>query len=92
MAALLKMTVEEFQALRSRLQISQADFARMLCVSVRTIQNWEQGRRSPAGPAAALLRIVEKEPQAAIRALHGGLPRNVASFSGSEKDPGPASG
>src|SRR4051812_32681305 len=72
MPVLLKMTMEEFQTLRSRLQLSQAEFARMLCVSVRTVQNWEQGRRSPTGPAAALLRIIDKESHAAIRALHGG--------------------
>jgi putative transcriptional regulator len=85
MAALLKMTMEEFQALRSRLQLSQADFARMLCVSIRTVQNWEQGRRSPTGPAAALLRIMEKEPHAAIRALHGGLFGNLPASPGPKR-------
>ena len=39
-------------------------------VSVKTLQNWEQARREPRGPAAALLRIVEKAPEIALRALH----------------------
>jgi putative transcriptional regulator len=40
-------------------------------VSVRTLQNWEQGHRKPKGPAAPLLRIVDKDPQAALKAVHG---------------------
>jgi DNA-binding transcriptional regulator YiaG len=42
----------------------------MIRVSVKTLQNWEQKRRSPTGPAAALLHIVAKEPQTAVKALH----------------------
>ena len=49
--------------------MSQAQFARLLNVSVKTLQNWEQARREPTGPAKALLRIVEREPAAALRAL-----------------------
>jgi putative transcriptional regulator len=43
----------------------------MLGVSIKTLQNWEQGRRQPDGPARALLRVVETEPQAVMKALHG---------------------
>ena len=57
------------QAVREKAQLSQAQFARMLNVSVRTLQNWEQARREPTGPAKALLRIVEQEPAVALRAL-----------------------
>jgi putative transcriptional regulator len=57
------------QAVREKAQLSQAQFARLLNVSVRTLQNWEQARREPTGPAKALLRIVEKEPAVALRAL-----------------------
>ena len=57
------------QAVREKAQLSQAQFARLLNVSVRTLQNWEQARREPTGPAKALLCIVEKEPAVALRAL-----------------------
>ena len=57
------------QSVREKAQLSQAQFARLLNVSVRTLQNWEQDRREPTGPAKALLRIVEKEPAMALRAL-----------------------
>jgi DNA-binding transcriptional regulator YiaG len=56
-------------AVREKVKLSQAQFARLLNVSVRTLQNWEQARREPTGPAKALLRIVEKEPTVALRAL-----------------------
>jgi DNA-binding transcriptional regulator YiaG len=39
-------------------------------VSVKTLQNWEQDRRHPSGPAAALLRIIAHEPQLAVKAIH----------------------
>jgi putative transcriptional regulator len=42
----------------------------MIGVSVRTLQNWEQGRRQPEGPAKALLRIASKNPSAVLEALH----------------------
>ena len=57
------------QAGREKAQLSQAQFARLLNVSVRTLQNWEQARREPTGPAKALLRIVEREPAMALQAL-----------------------
>jgi putative transcriptional regulator len=42
----------------------------MIGVSIKTLQNWEQGRREPEGPAKALLRVVEMEPKAVMSALH----------------------
>ena len=57
-------------ALRERLEYSQQQFAALLRVSVRTLQNYEQGRRKPQGPARALLKIVDEIPDQAIRALH----------------------
>jgi putative transcriptional regulator len=60
----------DVKAVRERIGLSQAQFAKMIRVSVKTLQNWEQRRRSPTGPAAALLQIVAKEPQVALRALH----------------------
>ena len=48
---------------RSRVGLSQVDFARLLGVSPRTLQDWEQGRRAPSGAARTLLRIVAKNPR-----------------------------
>jgi putative transcriptional regulator len=62
-------TPSRIQAVRESSGLSQAQFARLLNVSVKTLQNWEQARREPTGPAKALLQIVEKEPAAALRAL-----------------------
>lgn len=56
--------------IRQRTRLSQADFASLMGVSVKTLQNWEQLRRSPAGPAAALLRIISHDPHLALKAIH----------------------
>ena len=49
--------------IRSKLKLSQSLFAGLLGVSTRTLQDWEQGRRVPQGPAIALLRIAEQHPE-----------------------------
>jgi len=49
--------------------MSQEEFTGMIGVSVATLQNWEQGRRRPEGPARALLRVAAKNPQAVAEAL-----------------------
>ena len=49
--------------IRARMGLSQDDFAHLLGISVRTLQNWEQGRRSPTGPAMKLLRIADRHPE-----------------------------
>lgn len=51
------------QVIRARLNLSQSAFAGLMGVSLRTVQDWEQGRRKPSGPAAALLRIAEQKPE-----------------------------
>ncbi len=56
-------------AIRARLGRSQSDFAQMIGVSIATLQNWEQGRREPRGPALALLRVADADPRAVERAL-----------------------
>lgn len=58
------------RAIRERTKLSQSEFALLMGVSVKTLQNWEQARRVPRGPAAALLRIVARAPEIAVRALH----------------------
>ena len=60
----------DVKAIRKKLNVSQNDFALMIGISKSTLQNWEQGRREPDGPAKALLHIAEKNPRAVIEALH----------------------
>lgn len=54
---------------RKRLGFSQAQFAERIDVSLDTIRNWEQGKRSPTGAAKALLKVLEKAPEVALAAL-----------------------
>lgn len=56
--------------IRNRLGLSQAEFSRRINVSLETVRNWEQGKRSPSGAAKALLKILDKAPEAALAALH----------------------
>jgi putative transcriptional regulator len=62
---------EDVKAVRAGLGASQSEFALMIGVSVATLQNWEQGRRTPDGPALALLRVAARNPKAVAEALHG---------------------
>lgn len=50
--------------IRTELGMSQKKFAKLMGISVDTLQNWEQGRRTPDGPARVLLRVAEKHPEA----------------------------
>jgi len=60
----------DIKALREDAGVSQAEFARLIGVSRRTLENWEQHRVRPSGPARALLKIVATNPRAAVEALH----------------------
>jgi putative transcriptional regulator len=60
----------EVKSIREKIGLSQTRFAGLIGVSKRTLENWEQGRRHPTGPARALLRIIDKDPESAVRALH----------------------
>ena len=60
----------DVKSVRARVGLSQSEFAQLIGVKVATLRNWEQHRRQPTGAAAALLMIVDKEPEAALRALH----------------------
>ncbi len=55
---------ENVQRIREHTGLSQSAFAALLGVSMRTLQDWEQGRRKPTGPARALLRVAERHPRA----------------------------
>jgi len=59
----------DVKAIRAKLDKSQSEFALMIGVSVATLQNWEQGRRQPEGPARALLKVASVNPQAVAAAL-----------------------
>lgn len=59
------------RSIREGTKLSQSEFADLIGVSVKTLQNWEQDRRRPTGPAAALHRVIAKEPRFAIEAIHG---------------------
>jgi putative transcriptional regulator len=54
---------EDISALRRFVRLTQEQFAQALGISVHTLRNWEQGRRTPEGPALALLRIAAKHPR-----------------------------
>jgi putative transcriptional regulator len=56
--------------MRRKLGVSQRQFALMVGVSLRTLQNWEQGRRQPDGPAQVLLRVASRSPKAILEAVH----------------------
>jgi putative transcriptional regulator len=59
----------DVKAIRHRLRKSQSEFALMIGVSIDTLQNWEQGRRQPEGPARALLKVAAHNPEAVSAAL-----------------------
>ena len=65
-----EMNPPEIKSIREALSVSQSEFALMIGVSVRTLQNWEQGRREPEGPAKALLKVAARNPKAVMDALH----------------------
>ena len=65
-----ELTEPDIRAIREVAKISQPQFAKLIGVSVRTLQNWEQHRTRPTGPARALLKIVASNPKSAIEALH----------------------
>jgi putative transcriptional regulator len=55
---------------RRRLGLSQTEFSARIDVPIDTIRNWEQGKRLPTGAAKALLKILDKAPEAALRVLN----------------------
>ena len=63
----------EVRAIREQTSLSQSEFAQLIGVSVKTLQNWEQDRRRPTGPAVALLRIIAQQPKLAVEAIQPAL-------------------
>ena len=68
---------EDIRAIRQKLDKSQNEFAQMIGVTISTLQNWEQGRRQPQGPARALLVVAGQEPQLVANALAAATRREV---------------
>ncbi len=66
----IKVTPPDVKAVREQIGLSQSEFARLMRVSVKTLQNWEQHRRNPTGPAAALLKMVLTAPDVVLKTLH----------------------
>jgi len=62
------VTLPPVSETRARVGLSQSEFARLLGVSVRTLQEWEQGRRVPSGPARTLLAIAHRNPRLLLQA------------------------
>jgi putative transcriptional regulator len=69
-ARITRFRPADAKSVREKLKASQAEFALMIGVSVATLRNWEQGRRTPDGPALALLRVAARNPRAVAEALH----------------------
>jgi putative transcriptional regulator len=67
------MENSEIRSLRDSFHVSQTDFAAMLGISVKTLRNWEQGRRKPEGPARVLLQIAAKHPEAVWDVVRPGI-------------------
>jgi putative transcriptional regulator len=57
------------RGVRAQTKLTQAEFASRIGVPIETVRNWEQGKRSPRGPARALLKLIEKAPQVAFAVL-----------------------
>lgn len=57
------------RGVRAQTKLTQAEFASRIGVPIETVRNWEQGKRSPRGPARALLKLIEKAPLVAFAVL-----------------------
>jgi putative transcriptional regulator len=62
--------VPDVKKIRQKTGLSQLQFAYLIGVKIKTLQNWEQKRHKPIGTAAALLTIIAHEPEVALQALH----------------------
>ena len=63
------------RGVRARTKLTQAEFAARIGVPIETVRNWEQGKRSPRGPARALLKVIDKAPDVAFAVLHTAKPQ-----------------
>ena len=90
--AVLRVADVDVKQMREEQHLPQPDFASWYGLEVDTVRNWEQGRYEPDGPAKVLLNVIEREPDAVIRALlpdffkdHPGAPgRSLANWLSSQ--------
>ncbi len=68
-ARVTQVELNEVVEARQQTGLSQSQFAEVLCISKRTLQEWEQGRRAPSGAAQALIRIARKHPEVLLESL-----------------------
>lgn len=68
-AASLQDAAKYARRVRRRLGLTQAEFSQRIEVPLDTVRNWEQGKRSPTGAARALLKVLDRAPEAALSAL-----------------------
>lgn len=66
-----KVNPADIKTARKKIGLSRDDFANMFGLSAATLRKWENGERQPTGAARALLTIIAKEPEAALRAIRG---------------------
>ena len=59
----------DIKAVRAKVGMTQAEFAKAFGISLGTLRHWERGDRKPQGPALVLLNVVAREPEAVLRAL-----------------------
>ncbi len=64
-----ELPTPDVKQIREGYNLTQSEFAAMLGVSVKTLQNWEQGRRNPHGAARVLLNVAEKYPEAVLNTV-----------------------
>lgn len=67
----------DIKGIRQGFGLTQVQFAALLGISVRTLRNWEQGRRIPEGPARVLLQVAAKHPEAVLDVVHPTHPSEV---------------
>ena len=84
------VTPEQIKALRSRLGLTQAEFAAALAIKLRTVTAWEGGDRNPVGPARILLQLLEQRPKllAEVRKVAAFLVFGAAEEYGHRPDAG----
>ena len=63
------------RGVRARTKLTQAEFAARIGVPIETVRNWEQGKRSPRGPARALLKVIDEVPEVAFAVLSAAKPQ-----------------
>jgi putative transcriptional regulator len=74
----------DVKAARANLNLTQQEFASLLGISVRTLQNWEQNRRTPHGPARVLLHVAIRHPEALLDVVSAQYDQNQIHYQSSQ--------